>query len=187
MTNINGKVKILIVSANPETTKPLRLEQEKRDIEEALMYSPQRDFFVIEILHATRISDLRRIFVDPKRTPNVLHFCGHGSGKKGLVFEDQNGKPKYIQGDDLANFLSLFTDSLECVVLNACYSEIQANEIQKYINCVIGMEESIGDKSAIAFAVAFYEALFAGRPYQFAYDYAILTEEKICQRDKNMI
>jgi len=32
--------------------------------------------------------------------------------------------------------------------------------------------ERIGDKSAIVFAVAFYEALFAGRSYQFAYDYA---------------
>lgn len=172
MSKVDGKAKILIVSANPETTRPLRLDQEKRDIEEALMYSPQRDSFTIEILNATRISDLRRIFVDPQRTPNVLHFCGHGSGAKGLVFEDNDGKAKYIQGDDLANFLSLFTDTLECVVLNACYSEVQAKEIQKYVNCVIGMEEAIGDKSAIAFSVAFYEALFAGRSYKFAYDYA---------------
>ena len=172
MPKINKKVKILVVSANPETTRPLRLEQEKRDIEDALIASPLRDFFEIDTLHAARLSDLRRKLVDPKSTPNILHFCGHGSGAKGLVFEDHDGKAKHVQGESLANFLSLFSDSLMCVVLNACYSEAQANEIKEHVDCVIGMEERIGDKSAIAFAVAFYEALFAGRPYQFAYDYA---------------
>ena len=34
------------------------------------------------------------------------------------------------------------------------------------------MEESIDDESAIVFASTFYEALAAGRTYQFAYQYA---------------
>lgn len=167
-----GKIKILVVSANPVTTSFLSLEREKREIEEAIRYSPYRGFFTIEMLHAARVTDLRRVFADPQRTPNILHFCGHGGGKKGLVFEDQDGTGKFVSGDGLAEFLSLFTESLECVVLNACYSEVQAIEIQKYVNCVIGMEESIDDESAIVFASTFYEALAAGRTYQFAYQYA---------------
>ncbi len=167
-----GKIKILVVSANPVTTSFLSLEREKREIEEAIRYSPYRDFFTIEMLHAARITDLRRVFADPQRTPNILHFCGHGGGKKGLVFEDQDGTGKFVSGEGLAEFLSLFTECLECVVLNACYSEVQAMEIQKYVNCVIGMEESIDDESAIVFASTFYEALAAGRTYQFAYHYA---------------
>lgn len=166
------KIRLLLVSANPITTSPLSLEQEKRDIEEALRYSPYRDSFAIEMLHAVRITDFRRAFADSQRTPNILHFCGHGDGESGLVFEDQDGLHKFVRGNDLADFLSLFTESLDCVVLNACYSEVQAKEIHKYVNCVIGMKESIGDKSAIVFASAFYEALFAGRSYQFAYDFA---------------
>ena len=166
------KIKLLLVSANPITTSFLRLEQEKRDIEEALRYSPYRDSFVIDMLHAARITDLRRAFADSQRTPNILHFCGHGDGENGLVFENQDGIHKFVQGNDLADFLSLFTESLDCVVLNACYSEVQAKEIHKFVNCVIGMKEPIDDKSATVFASAFYEALFAGRPYQFAYDYA---------------
>ena len=77
-----GKIKILVVSANPVTTSFLSLEREKREIEEAIRYSPYRDFFTIEMLHAARITDLRRMFADPQRTPNILHFCGHGGGKK---------------------------------------------------------------------------------------------------------
>lgn len=166
------KIKLLLVSANPKDVPFLRLEQEKRDIEEALRYSPYRDSFAIEMLHAARIVDLRKAFADVQRTPNILHFCGHGGNERGLVFENQDGELKFVRGNDLADFLSLFTESLDCVVLNACYSEVQAKEIHKYVNCVIGMKESIGDESAIMFVSAFYEALFAGRSYQFAYDYA---------------
>ena len=49
------------------------------------------------------------------------------------------------------------------MVLNACYSEIQATTIAKHINYVIGMNQVIGDKAAIAFAIGFYQTLGAGR------------------------
>ena len=53
--------------------------------------------------------------------------------------------------------------------MNACYSEIQANAIAQHIKYVIGMNQAIGDKSAIAFAVGFYQALGAGRAIEEAY------------------
>ena len=51
---------------------------------------------------------------------------------------------------------------VECVVLNACYSEVQAEAIHQHINHVIGMNRAIGDKAAINFTVAFYDGLAAG-------------------------
>jgi len=59
---------------------------------------------------------------------------------------------------------------VECVVLNACYSEVQAEAISQYIKYVVGMNKVIGDKAAINFAVAFYDALAVGEDVQFAYD-----------------
>ncbi len=59
---------------------------------------------------------------------------------------------------------------VECVVLNACYSEVQTLAISQYIKYVVGMNTAIGDKAAINFAVAFYDALGAGEDVQFAYD-----------------
>jgi len=55
------------------------------------------------------------------------------------------------------------------VLLNACYSEIQATAIAKSIEYVIGMTRAIGDKAAIAFAIGFYQALGGGRTIEEAY------------------
>ena len=70
-----------------------------------------------------------------------------------------NRAGKACSADTLAGFFELFADKLECVVLNACYSEIQAEVIAKHIPYVIGMKKAIGDTAAIEFSVAFYDAL----------------------------
>ena len=57
------------------------------------------------------------------------------------------------------------------MILNACYSEAQAEAIAKHV-LVIGMNKAIGDTTAIEFAVAFYDALGAGESVEFAYKLA---------------
>lgn len=54
--------------------------------------------------------------------------------------------------------------------MNACYSQVQAEAISQYIKNVIGMNQTIGDKAAIAFTVAFYDALGAGETVEFAFN-----------------
>ena len=49
------------------------------------------------------------------------------------------------------------------MLLNACYSEVQAEEIYKHIDCVIGMKSSIQDRAALDFSEGFYDAISAGR------------------------
>ena len=61
---------------------------------------------------------------------------------------------------------------VNCVILNACYSETQAKTIAKHIPFVIGMNQAIGDEAAIAFSVGFYKALGAGRSVKEAYEFA---------------
>ena len=60
---------------------------------------------------------------------------------------------------------------MKCVVLNACYSEAQANAISQHIDYVVGMKKAIGDEAAIKFAVGFYDALGAGRDFETAYKF----------------
>jgi hypothetical protein len=55
--------------------------------------------------------------------------------------------------------------------LNACYSEIQTQAIAQHIRFVIGMNQAIGDKGAIAFSVGFYKALAANRSIEEAYKF----------------
>ncbi|NCR42206.1 MAG: CHAT domain-containing protein [Microcystis aeruginosa W13-11] len=160
--------RILILSANPKNTTPLRLDEEIREIKEGLRRATQRDNFVIETGQAVRYRDIRRAILD--FGPNIVHFSGHGAGEEGLAFEDETGQVKLVEAQALAGLFGLFADQIECVVLNACYSEVQAKAIAEHISYVVGMRKAIGDKAAIEFAVGFYDALGAGRTVEFAYE-----------------
>jgi hypothetical protein len=158
---------ILMLSANPRGTDALRLDQERRDIEEGLRRSSQRDRFRLETRVAVRAVDVRRAMLD--YGPTIVHFSGHGAGAAGLVLEDVSGNPALVSGEALAGLFELFADRLQCVVLNACYTEVQAQAISRVVPFVVGMKETIKDDAALAFVVAFYDALGAGREVEFAF------------------
>lgn len=158
---------ILFLAANPKETGRLRLDQELRDIAEGLQRAQKRDQFTLEQRLAVRPRDIQRAMLDVG--PQIIHFSGHGAGEEGLVFEDEIGKAKLVNGSSLAGLFDLFSDQIQCVVLNGCYSEVQAKAIAQHIPYVIGMNKAIGDQAAIAFAVGFYDALGAGRDVEFAY------------------
>jgi hypothetical protein len=89
--------------------------------------------------------------------------------EEGLVFEDEMEREKLVTGEALAGLFKLFTDEVNCVILNGCYSQTQANAIAEHIPYVIGMSDAISDRAAIEFSVGFYKALGAGRSIEFAY------------------
>ena len=187
--------KILILAANPKNTSQLRLDEEVREIEEALRRSQHRQQFELSAKWAVRDRDFYRSMLDTQ--PQIVHFSGHGEGssteveqagssaerkllpitetvsESGLLFEDETGQAKRVDSAALASLFKLFASKrLECVVLNACYSEGQAAAINQHIPYVIGMNKAIGDSAAIAFAIAFYDALAAGEAYEFAFELA---------------
>lgn len=159
--------KILILTANPKNTAGLRLEEEVREIKAGIQRSRHRDQFTIEYQMAARPRDVQRAMLDYK--PQIVHFCGHGAGDKGLVLEDEAGHIKAVSTPALAALFELFADEVECVLLNACYSKVQAKAIARHINYVIGMNQAIGDRAAIEFATSFYDALGAGEAVEFAF------------------
>lgn len=158
---------ILFLAANPKDTQPLRLDQELRDIGEGLKRAQHRDEFKLEQLLAARPRDIQRAMLD--LNPQIVHFSGHGEGDEGLVFEDVSGNTQLVSGEAIAGLFSLFADQLRCVVLNGCYTEVQAKAISEHIPYVIGMKRAIQDKAAISFAVGFYDALGSGRDVEFAF------------------
>ncbi|NEQ49581.1 MAG: CHAT domain-containing protein [Leptolyngbya sp. SIO3F4] len=185
--------RILYLAANPPGTSQLRLGEEARQIREGLERSQERSRFLIEARWAVDDRALRRALLDVE--PHIVHFSGHGTGSaksevaqpgtrdmgpvfrssgrsaEGLILEGADGKPKLASSRALANLFSLFPDQIECVLLNACYSEIQADAIHQHVDYVIGMNRAIGDEAAISFAVGFYDALGANRPYDVAYKF----------------
>ena len=161
--------KILLLSANPTDTSKLRLDEEVRKIQAGLERAKGREEFKIISKLAVRTEDLRRALLDHE--PQIVHFSGHGAGDRGLALEDNSGQMQLVSAQSLARLFKLFQDKIECVVLNACYSEVQAEAIHQHIDYVIGMNQAIGDKAAINFAVGFYDALGAGRNIEDGFEF----------------
>lgn len=174
-----NKVKILILTANPRNTDPLRLDEEIREIEAEMERAKLRDQFEIISKGAVRVSDLSYALL--QHQPTIVHFSGHGAGEDGLILEDNNGQLKAVPTDALVELFRQSKATVKCVFLNACYSKVQADAIYQQIDCVLGMTKAISDKTAIQFAPKFYAALGHGRSFQGAFDYA----KNVLQLDKN--
>ena len=116
--------RILILSANPKNTNQLRLDEEVREIKAALKLSKNREQFEVVTESALRVNDLWRSLLD--NLPHIVHFSGHGSGSDGLALENKLGEMQLVSSEALAGLFELFEEQVECVVLNACYSEVQA-------------------------------------------------------------
>ncbi|MDW3646018.1 MAG: CHAT domain-containing protein [Bacteroidia bacterium] len=182
--------KILFLSANPKQTDQLRIGEEVRKISTGLKQAKYREQFELKQEWAVTVDTLQQSLLDEK--PEFVHFSGHGGSldqqlsggfrsldfgdegapedESGLALEEENGKLKFVKTQALSNLFKLFSGEVKCVLLNACYSEVQAEAIVEHIPYVIGMKSSIPDSAAIAFSVGFYKALGAGESIPFAFD-----------------
>ncbi|MGB8702755.1 MAG: NB-ARC domain-containing protein, partial [Thermosynechococcaceae cyanobacterium] len=156
---------ILFLASNPDGLR--QVGRELRDVKEGLRRSQYRDQFTLNPCLDVRTRDIQRALLDAP--PQIIHFAGNGTGEAGLIFEDESGNPKLVDGAALAGLFALFAEDIRCVVLNGCYSDVQANAIAQHIEYVVGMRQEISAQAAIAFSVGFYDALGAGRDIEFAF------------------
>ena len=160
-------MKILILASNPR--EDLKLGQEIRDLNNVIKRNGKQAQLEVEIELAVRLDELQQLLLEHQ--PRIVHFCGHGTGVRGLVFQDDAGREQLLSTDALSALMELFRDRVECVLLNACYSQEQAESIVKYINYTIGMNQEIRDDAAIAFATGFYRALASGSSIERSYKF----------------
>jgi energy-coupling factor transporter ATP-binding protein EcfA2 len=158
--------KILILASNPKGD--LRLDREIRDLKKAVERSKNREQFDVEIELAVSPENLQELFHEYQ--PCIVHFCGHGTGEKGLVFEDRSGGEQIVSNQALSSLFRIFRDDVNCVLLNACHTEIQADAIVEHIQYVIGTSREILDKAAYWFAVGFYRGLGYGNSIEQCYE-----------------
>jgi CHAT domain-containing protein len=165
-------IRILFLSASPTNEARLRVDQEAREIQEKLQLAKMRENFEYQIRLAVRPDDLTQALLDVE--PRIVHFAGHGSASGALFLENELGKSHPVEPETLASLFRLVSEQVECVILNACYTESQASAIVEHIQYVIGMSQAISDKAAIAFSVGFYQALGAGKSIEQAYDFGVV-------------
>ncbi|HEX8114749.1 MAG TPA: CHAT domain-containing protein [Kofleriaceae bacterium] len=120
-----------------------------------------------------------------KYSPSVVHFSGHGTspttgapvhrpGRRdietsvhghrlaGLCFQRPDGGVEVVSPGALKDTLRAVGSSVRLVVLNACYSELQAKALRAHVDCVIGTRGTIQDDAAIHFATGLYGGLAGG-------------------------
>jgi len=164
-------VKTLFLAANPSNTTPLKLDEEFRAITQKVRASEYRDVLSLVSAWAVRADDLLQAFNEHK--PQVVHFSGHGSKKGEIILLDTYGDARTVSTAALKALFRTFSSNIRVVVLNACYSQIQANAIIRVIECAVGMSDAINDMAAIIFASSFYRAIGFGHSIQRAFDEGI--------------
>ena len=183
-------VKVLFLGSNPAQTQLLALDQEIKAIRRMIRASEHRDVLRLSSRWAVEPDDLLQALNEER--PTIVHFSGHGSQAGEIILMDASGAQRPVRAGTLEAPLTrdarqaalgaqkpagaqalkaLFTalkDNIRLVVLNACYSRVQAEAIAEVIDCVVGMSDAISDRAAIAFAASFYRALGFGRSVQEA-------------------
>ena len=165
------EVNVLMMCASPKDAgDPLRLDEEARDLKEQIRLVEKAKQDVI-VTHAWAVRTDQVQMEVMNNGPDILHFSGHGDAGI-LCFEDKNGNVAEVSAAAVEGLVKL-SDTVRCLVLNACYSESVAVQAKAHVKAVIGCTVAIGDDAAIAFTRSFYRALRHGHPYRRAYDLAL--------------
>lgn len=162
-------IKILFLAANPQELDRLALAKEIQSVKTSLKTSKFREEFSLEQEWAVNVDSLFQAMLEHR--PQIVHFSGHGTQTGQIFLEGKTGFGDPVDPEELAGLFSNF-DDIRCVVLNACYSEKQADEIVKHIDFVVGMIHLISDESAANFAPIFYLALAEGYSVNAAFELA---------------
>lgn len=162
------KCAILFLAAEPTDQNRLRLAEEMREIEENLELGKHRESYSLKTRMALRPKDL--IWALLKYRPTFVHFSGHGAHTGELIFEDESGRSLPMRPQVLSGIFHVFDRQIQCVILNACYSDKQAKAIARHIHYVIGTNQAVLDQAAIAFSVGFYQGVSEGESIKTSYE-----------------
>jgi hypothetical protein len=168
--------RIVVGLASPAGYKALHLEKERQAIEKAVSDNPRiKVMFVPEVTPETLLQGTDRA--------HLFHFAGHGDFERGmsvkpgategkgyLILDDGYGDPQPVEADQVG--LQLRRAGVRVAMLGACesgrrddinvWSSVAAVLLKAGLGAVVGMQYTVRDDCAIAFADAFYRALVAG-------------------------
>ena len=169
---------ILFLASNPSETAKLQLDKEFVQI--SLSLQDAHGDFALKAEWAVQPDKLQEFML--KHKPHIVHFSGHGIGAGGaagaedargiaicrlieeaggIILQDEQGNPMLVNGANLGFMFQNLVRRIpiKLVLLNACYSDDQAEKIAEYVPFVIGISHAIQDATAISFAKGFYLGL----------------------------
>lgn len=173
---------ILFLAANPADTDRLAQDHEARAIQMKLDQRKTAHRFEFETRWAVQpgdmLDEIRRLH------PTVVHFSGHGGRHDpgsadgnvaddkdtvGLFFERPDGGRQFISAAALREMFGAAGAAVRLVVLNAGYSEVQAEMLLVHVDCAVAFRGLSRDDAARCFMIGFYSALAEGRSVAESY------------------
>ena len=165
----SSPIMLLFTYSTRSDVPPLRLGTEVKQIKEALRAITDRDKIHIDTIPAVELKDFSNAFNRYK--PNILHISSHGN-QECIALENEKGDAIAVDDDTLMNIVKLAGKQLKIVVLNACVSSKMAASLTDVVDIAIGMNVSIGDDAARAFAVQLYSSIGENIPIGLAFEQA---------------
>lgn len=153
-------IRIVVVSANPGDTFPLKLQEELKLITQAINNGEYKERFASpDICYAAQFPDLLEALVRVR--PHIVHFAGHGDDEGSVVLQDATGGSLALSIEQTKNLFQLVKSRapLQAVVFNICHSAKQIPLMAKVLDYVIGWEAEVADVKAQHFAENFYRTL----------------------------
>jgi hypothetical protein len=162
---------ILFLAADPAGTDEFALGRQARAIHEELERAGGRHRFELVTRWAPTPLDLLR---ELRRVrPMVVHFAGSGQQSAahrpgqaligdrfgGLFFQGLDGRPRFVATSALQEMFGAAGSSVKLVVLNGCYSELQAEALLQHVDCVVGTRGTVDPAAAKAYAIGFFGGL----------------------------
>lgn len=173
---VTPPLRVLVMISNPSDIDDLDVEEEWRQLREAVADIETRGLVTFDRLENATLEELQRQL--RKHRYHVFHYIGHAgfdevSDDGQLVLENERGRSQLVSAERLGNILH-DEDSLRLAILNACegarssrrdpFSGLAQSLVQKGIPAVIAMQFEISDNAAITFSHEFYRALGEGFP-----------------------
>jgi len=169
--------RMVVALASPTGYATLDLDKERQYIEQALKENPHIKSTFVTNATLESLKDIEKT--------HLFHFAGHGDfekrmgsqpgqveGEGAIVLENEHGDAAPFSVGQLA--LRLRHAGVRVAVLGTCqsgrrddvnvWSGVAGALLKAGLGAVVGMQHTILDKSAVAFAGAFYKALVAGLP-----------------------
>jgi hypothetical protein len=165
---------ILFVAASPVDLVDLQPRKEffllLHALADELDQTNKSDDYLIVPVFQSKVTDLTRAI--QFFNPHYIHFVGHGSRSDGLYFENERGEAEPIPVQAIAQFFDLANKNIEAVILNACYSQHQADAIKKAEPTIqlIATTQQIRNEDALNFSRVFYQSLFSDKDITQAFE-----------------
>lgn len=154
---IDHRITILFFATNPRNTGRLRLDEEVRNIAQGIRLADNRENLRLVTRFAVKPKDILQAINETN--PSIIHFSGHGSDNGELVLEGLDGNAILVKPEAISQAISTVSNYVKLVVFNTCFSRDQAQNVTRYINASIGMNTSISDRAACAFASQLYSSI----------------------------